>query len=304
MKLVDFLRPLMRSSPRQSIRLLGMLGAGYSADGAWADVQPRYRSYFDYQLQALVTADLSEWGGRSCFYWGRFYDVAHQALLRRFLRNGDTYIDIGANLGFQTLFARNLVGPQGTIISFEPNPTTYALLTSHIGINRVWNCRTFNMALGDQPGEAALNLTENHSGTATLRQDVSAIRSVTVPVMRGDDVLGPMTLAGRVVLKIDVEGFELKVLRGLRQTLERVSMASVEITPEWISQQGGTAEDLYRLMRDLGFLPYIAQPEWRFGLFESDLRIIPATGIIPEQHDGCFVRENLAHEMGLATPRG
>ena len=201
MKLCDFLRPLMCASPRQSIRLMGYLGAGWGNDPDWKTVQPRYRSYFDEQLKCIVSADLAEWGGRSCYYWGRFFDVTHQAVLRRYLSPGDTYIDIGANVGYQSLYASRLVGTGGTVLSFEPNPPTYAVLLSHVGINRIGNIRTFPMALSDTNGEAILNQVEEHSGTSTLRPQAQVpMRSVAVPMHRGDEVLRTISFTGKAFL--------------------------------------------------------------------------------------------------------
>jgi FkbM family methyltransferase len=290
MKICDMLRPLMRVCPRQSMAALGYLGAGYAHNAQWKDVWPRYRSYFDRQLQCVVTADLAEWGGRSCYYWGRFFDVTHQAVLRKFLAPGDTYIDIGANVGYQSLYASRLVGSGGLVLSFEPNPATYSILAGHVGINRIANCRTFQMALSDTDGEATLSQMEEHSGTSNLRPQSNALHSVAVPVRRGDDVLRDIPFPGKAFLKIDVEGFEQQVLIGLRETLDRIAVAAVEVTPEWIAQQGGSAEQLYRYMEKAGFRALTPKIHWRMGLFALPLQLDPITHPIQEQHDVVFVR--------------
>lgn len=290
MKLCDLLRPLMRVFPRQSMAILGYLGAGYGHDPQWKTVWPRYRSYFDRELQCIVTADLAEWGGRSCYYWGRFWDVTHQAVLRKFLGPGDTYIDIGANVGYQSLYAARLVGDSGLVLSFEPNPSAYSVLYGHVAINRVRQCRTFRMALSDTAGEAILHQLEEHSGTGTLRPQSQALRSVAVPMQRGDEVLQEIPFVGKAFVKIDVEGFELRALTGLRKTLDRVSAVSVEVTPEWFVQQGGSAEELYRYMQQAGFRALIPQVNWRLGLFGARLQLTPASAPPAEQHDVLFVR--------------
>ena len=291
MKLCDVLRPLMRVFPRQSMAILGYLGGGYAHDPVWKTVWPRYRCYFDRQLQCLMTADLAEWGGRSCYYWARFYDVTHQTILRKLLKPGDTYIDIGANVGYQSLYAALLVGPEGLVLSFEPNPSTYALLTSHIGINRVRHCRTFQIALSDSSGEAVLNQLEEHSGTSTMRPQATVLRSVRVPMERGDDVLKDVPFHGRAVMKIDVEGLELRVLQGLRETMGRLAAVSVEVTDEWLVQQGGSALELYDFMRRAGFRPLLPNLRWKLGLFNPRLDLRLPVGPLPGQHDVLFVRE-------------
>ncbi|HEY7837268.1 MAG TPA: FkbM family methyltransferase [Terriglobales bacterium] len=283
--------PLLRLSPRQSLKVLHGLGADWSRDRQWQTVQPRYRSYFDRQLRCVMTADLADWAGRSCYYWGRFFDLTHQAVLRQFLAPGDTYIDIGANIGYQSLYASRLVGPDGLVLSFEPNPATYAVLAGHVAINRIQNCRTFPLALDEQAGEATLAHADRHSGSASLRPlGQPAAGSATVAVRTGDQVLKDIVFPGRAFLKIDVEGFEQRVLLGLRDTLARVSAVAVEITPKWLNQLGGNAEDLHAYMRQAGFRPLVPSLRWRLGLWGAHLELAPRTQPDPEQHDLVFAR--------------
>lgn len=290
-KLCDLLRPAMRVCPRQSITALGYLGAGWGNDPEWKSVWPRYRSYFDRQLQCIVTADLADWSGRSCYYWGRFFDVTHQAVLRKFLAPGDTYIDIGANVGYQSLYAARLVGPTGSVLSFEPNPESYSVLAGHVAINRIAHCQTFQLALSDRGGEATLTQIDGHTGTANLRPEHRpALRSLTVPVRTGDEVLRSIAFRGKAFVKIDVEGFEQRVLAGLRDTLPSVTAVAVEITPSWLRQVGGSAEQLYAYMSQAGFRSFIPKLRWRMGLFGAQLELSESRGTIPEQHDAIFVR--------------
>jgi FkbM family methyltransferase len=291
MKTCDIVRPLLRVCPRPSMAVLGYLGAGFGADPQWRDVQPRYRSYFDRQLQCIMTSDLVEWGGRACYYWGRFFDVAHQAVLREHLVSGDTYIDIGANIGYQSLYASRLVGPNGQVLSFEPNPPTYAILAGHVAINRIKNCRTFQVALSNTAGEAVLNQLEEHSGTSTLMQTGSkAFRSVSVPMRVGDDILKDIPFSGKAFLKMDVEGFELQALIGLRETLNRVAMVWVEVTPEWLLRQGGSAQELFRYMEQAGFRPFLPTLHWAMGLWGARMELAPLAQPLDQQHDVLFVR--------------
>jgi FkbM family methyltransferase len=273
------------------MKILGAIGAGYRHDPAWKAVRPRYRSYFDRRINSIVSADVAEWGGRYCYYWGRHFDIPHQAVLRKFLSPGDSYIDIGANVGYHSLYASALVGDTGQVLSFEPNPATFSVLASHIGINRIRNCMLFNMAISSAPGEAFLNQLEEHSGTSTLRAVPSAIRSMVVKIERGDDVLRKIQLSGKAVLKIDVEGFEYHVLQGLGETLQRISIVAVEVTPSWILEQGGSAEQLYDYMRRAGFQSFIPTLRWRMNMFAPTLELSPVDHPLAEQHDVLFIRQ-------------
>lgn len=291
MMLCDLLRPLLVRSPRSSMKLLGWLGAGFGADARFRNVRPRYRAYRDRRLEAFVTADLASYSGRYFYYWGRFYDTTHQAILRRFLHPGDTYIDIGANLGFHSMLASRLVGGKGMVLSFEPHPQTFKVLAAHMWMNRLFHWEGTNVALGDAPGRSELSqLDETHTGTATLRGVSQAARTFPIEIVPGDTLLAGRDFAGDVFVKIDVEGFEYRVLRGLRQTLKRVSTVSVEVTPEWLAEQGASAEGLYGEMADLGFVPYVARLRWKLKLFSPSLYLMRAVKPLPAQHDVLFVR--------------
>jgi FkbM family methyltransferase len=242
-----------------------------------------------------MSCDLSEWGGRACYYWGRYYDATHQAVLRRFLHAGDTYIDVGANLGFHSVFACRLVGPAGAVFSFEPHPESWRVLNAHLAINRIRHCRTFNVALGDCDIEATLWQGEQHPGTATLRSgNGDSAHGFSVPVRRGDSILRETAFGGQVVVKIDVEGFEHHVVRGLWETLQRVDVACMEVTPEWLAKQGTSAAALYRGMFDLGFHSYLPELHWNMGLFSPSLSVAPITVPPPQQHDVLFSRRSCA----------
>jgi FkbM family methyltransferase len=194
-------------------------------------------------------------------------------------------------VGYHSLFASRLAGERGQVLSFEPNPDTYPVLSAHVAINRIRNCRTFQMALGDAVGEAVLSQPGAHSGTSTLRPISGAsLKSVTIPVQKGDTSLGSIPFIGKVFIKIDVEGFEQRVLLGLKETLNKAAIVAVEVTPEWIEQVGGSAEELYSYMREAGFRAFIPEVRWRMLLFGTRLELREAEGIIGEQHDVLFIR--------------
>lgn len=300
-KAIDILRPILLVFPRPSMRILGYLGAGFAQDAQWKSVKPRYVSYFDRHLQCIMTADRTEWGGRKSYYWGRYYDLTLQSIFRKFVTPGATFIDIGANLGYHSLYAARLVGAEGMVLSFEPNPSTYSILTGHIAINRIRNCKAYEIALSDVSEEQELVQQDDHSGTATLRPLKQAAHTAKVLVRTGDETLHGIPFSGRVLMKIDVEGYELRVLRGLKETLRRVDVVTVEITPEWISNLGGYVTDLYGFMREMGFYAFIPELRWTAKLFFPELMLIPGENTTSKQHDSVFIRAPILEEMNIKT---
>jgi len=147
---------------------------------------------------------------------GNIYAGLHEfndmAFVAHFLRAGDVFADIGANVGSYTLLASGVCRAQ--TVAFEPDPGTFAALLRNIAINDLNALVTArNEALGPKPGVAALTL-----GLDTLNRivEASAAPTQTVSMETLDRALGTQS---PVLLKLDVEGFELSVLRGAERTL-------------------------------------------------------------------------------------
>ena len=167
----------------------------------------------------LMELELSDWAERYTFFLGRYYEMGVQRVLDAILMPGDRFVDIGANIGMITLHARSLIGSTGRIDCFEPNPECVERLRRHLQINNIENVTIHTCALSDKVGNSNLNLSSEHSGTATLTEVDEVKRTLPVTVCVGDDLLmeGPRIN----VMKVDVEGYEMKVLKGLARTLEK-----------------------------------------------------------------------------------
>ena len=276
---------------------LRYFGAGWNADEAFLTAQNRYRCYYDRSIGAWMSADLAEYGGRRAYYWARHYDWPHQKVIGQYLKPGDTYIDVGANLGYHTLHASAIVGETGSVIAFEPHPDTYRLLSAHIAINRRRNVRAYNVALSDHVATSVMSCSA-HSGTATIRANTAELqteplRTTDVQLDVGDAVLSREELRGTVFVKIDVEGHEHHVIRGMAGTLRRAQYAAVEITPQWLQDMGTSAEALFSDMYRLGFRSFgIRHGYRRLGLWSPYIELSPVDGPIPGrfQYDVLFMR--------------
>ena len=148
----------------------------------------------------------------------RTYEPAKHALISRHLRPGMTFIDVGANKGDFTLLAARLTGPSGRVISIEPAPENHSVLQRSIELNDYANITVLQVALSDRDGTADLQIGST-SGSHTLSPEFNGSRAVSVPTRTLDAVVADNRLASVDMLKIDVQGFELAVLRGAAQTL-------------------------------------------------------------------------------------
>ncbi len=199
--------------------------------------------------------DRFDWAQCSTWFLGRYYELGVQRTLDQLLREGDTMVDIGANIGMIALHARSLVGDSGRVICFEPNPGCAGAVERHMKMNGIRNVEVRRCALAAAPDTLTLNFTSEHSGTATLAPvSGTVVKSIRVPVRVGDDELEHVTPK---VIKIDVEGFELQVLQGLRKTLARHKPFLItELVDDHLARAGTSTDEIYEYLQDFGYTPY------------------------------------------------
>src|SRR5882762_8210273 len=87
-------------------------------------------------------------------YYSRLYEYSYIACLETFIKPGDLFVDVGANIGFYTIWAALRVGPEGRVFSFEPNPLATAFLERNIELNELRNVNLYHVALGGSDGMA------------------------------------------------------------------------------------------------------------------------------------------------------
>jgi FkbM family methyltransferase len=146
------------------------------------------------------------------------YEPAKHTLIRRHLRPGMTFIDVGANKGDFTLLAARLAGNSGKVISIEPEPENHSILQRSIELNNYTNIKVLRVALSDCDGSAMLQIGST-SGSHTLSPEFDGLRTVAVATRTLDGVVAEQQLGSINMMKIDVQGLELAVLRGASRTL-------------------------------------------------------------------------------------
>lgn len=157
------------------------------------------------------------------------YEPETSALLAELLTRGDSFVDVGANNGYFTVLASQLVGPTGTVLAVEPNPRALERLEQNLRLNGLdHQVRVVSAAAGHREGTRSLYVSGFEDGWASLVPDPSAREVVRVQVVPLD---GLLTGLRTLVLKIDAEGSEPEILRGLDQVLR--SSESVAVILEW-----------------------------------------------------------------------
>lgn len=193
-------------------------------------------------------------------YYLRGYSLEEQALIASYLQPGDTFIDVGANIGVFSLMAAEKVGPTGSVVAFEPASDTSARLWENVELNGFEDRITIlQCALADEKGELALfdsDVEANDLGKRSFFQHGKAIE--TVPVRVFDELVadGTVVLNKPVgALKIDVEGAELLVLEGMRNFLKqhKPKVVLVESLESQLSWAGTGLRDLENFFSQHGY---------------------------------------------------
>jgi FkbM family methyltransferase len=106
------------------------------------------------------------------YYYGT-WEPGLSRIAAQALRPGDTFVDVGANIGYYTLLASKIVGAQGQVIAIEASPSVFQALQQHVQVNGRTNIRLFNVAASDVPGEMEIykGPRDNVGTTSTLPGD-------------------------------------------------------------------------------------------------------------------------------------
>jgi FkbM family methyltransferase len=169
---------------------------------------------------------------------------------RRALRPGDLFLDVGANVGSYTVWAGEL---GAEVIALEPAPDTYALLLENIGLNG-YQAEAIQAAAGAMCG--TVRFTSGLDCVNRLDAKGSAqTRMVTI-----DSLLGDRTAAG---MKVDVEGFEIEVLRGCHRALSehRIRLIQLEWNRGSIAAVGTDRRPVADLLATYGYGLYRPDPD-------------------------------------------
>ena len=245
---------------------------GFTVDGHTADLIQRYLYVF-----GVWEPDISAW-------------------VREHLRPGDVAVDIGANLGYYSLLAATCVGPTGKVVAFEAVPSIADLLERNVSRNGL-AVDVRRMAVGEEDGSIEVHRSEGtnlgRSGTAG---GVGTVSEGTVRVVRAADAIDEALWSRIRFLKVDVEGDERRVLRGLEPVLRALPAGAallVEVTPDELADRGESAEELMATMTGLGFTAWSIANSYRPEHYARHRRSSPQPlGETPRQQtDVLFVKE-------------
>lgn len=176
---------------------------------------------------------------RDAVQWRVYYTGMHEptieAYIYRKLNVGDVYVDVGSNLGYFVLAAAARVGPSGHVFSFEASPAIHAMQRRNLSLNAATNVSLFNKAIAQKPGVVTIfNAGADKLGNSSLiasRGGAPEAQVEAIPLT--PDLFGDAVKAIRLI-KIDVEGAEAMVVRGMVDLLDHLHPDCdilIEVTP-------------------------------------------------------------------------
>ncbi len=189
-------------------------------------------------------------------------------VIREELHEGETVVDVGANIGLFTCLMAKAVGPGGKVFAFEPEPANLELLEKNLQDNSIGNVVVIQKALSDKAGKLTLAARGAHT---SFGLSDGAQEKTKVELTRLDDLA---KLAGRKVslVKMDITGYEAKALRGMKQTILRnknIRLLSA-FCPAYLKRVGDAPLDYLKNISGLGLKIFEINADRRLRIMRED----------------------------------
>lgn len=183
--------------------------------------------------------------------------------IRLSLKPGNVAIDIGGNIGLQSLRMSQCVGPQGVVIAFEPLAYLRNKFNRNMALNKVSNVKLMPYALSDQESSAEFKINPNtwNQGAFSIAGKDEGTEVQKVDIKVGDDLSEIQALDRLDLVKIDVEGFEFQVMKGLQSTLEKFRPRIIfEYDMKYWPANGQSITECFDFLRKLDYEVYQVNP--------------------------------------------
>jgi len=204
-------------------------------------------------FKILIDPVLDKGLERDLFVYGT-YEEGTLRIMNQILGAGDTFVDIGANIGLMSLHAAKILNGSGNVLSFEPLSSTYDIFRQNIALNDFTNIEAVNIAIGSTNGTTDIH--DNRSinrGSSSLIKSNHTESSHSVAIQSFDEYIERQRPNRNIsCIKIDVEGWELEVLKGAANTLSGpgAPVCIIECST-LVPTFGGDAQDSFTFLRNV-----------------------------------------------------
>jgi FkbM family methyltransferase len=182
------------------------------------------------------------------------YEPFETDLLKKLIKPGSVVLDIGANIGYYTLLFAKLVGPEGRVYAFEPDPTNMELLKKNIAVNGYQNVIMEQKALSDHSGTIQLFLNDGNKSDHRIFDSGDGRQAINIETISLDEYFSSLDV-NIDLIKIDIQGAEIIAFQGMRQTLAANTELQLisEFFPLAIHKFGRQPEEHLDILEEVGF---------------------------------------------------
>ena len=187
--------------------------------------------------------------GKDIYYLG-FYEVGTIHVINNVLRQGDTFMDVGSSVGLLSFIASNIVRETGQVFSFEPEESSFKHLVDNISINKSKNIKPFNVGLGNE--NQVIRIYKNRGCPSMVKEEETKLVE-NVKIVKLDELIESENIKKVKLIKIDVEGFELEVLKGSVDLLEYFDYIYVECSFIELYEKQALADEVITFLNNYSF---------------------------------------------------
>ena len=202
-------------------------------------------------------------------YNGYVFESGTIYFIKDYLRSGQTVLDVGANVGYFALLFSQIVGKTGQVIAFEPGDFSFNLLKQNKDLNQYHWLKIYQAALGEKDkivdfnsGEPGMDVYNSLGDICHPSADTSKFKKIQIQQFKGDNWFEQHNINSIDLMKIDVEGGEYGVIKGMLKMFEnqKISVLLIEITYEMSETFGYRPSDIILLLKDFGYQWFYLQP--------------------------------------------
>ena len=239
------------------------------------------RKVKDYSLSNLQT-DYAEVFGNKLFlskkglalsisHYGT-YEELESKIMEEKIEMGNIVVDVGANIGLHTLNMARIVGNTGQVFAFEPDPSNFEILKKNVKINNYKNIILEQKAVGDKHGRTTLYQSDHPGKHRIFPQTEQAKSQVQVELTNLDNYFDSDMIDKINFIKIDVEGLEFSVLKGMKNILKNSKKIKIlfEFMPENTMEVGFTPIELLNYLTSNNFKLYCMDDKTKKLLYVSN----------------------------------
>lgn len=192
------------------------------------------------------------------------YEPFETEIIKKEIKKGDHVLDIGANIGYYTLIFAKLVGENGKVFAFEPDPNNFSLLKKNIEINGYRNVILVQKGVSNKTGKARLYLSHNVPSDHRIYDSHDGRKSIDIETIRLDDYFNNKERID--FIKLDIQGAEWAAIQGMSSLLQKTKRLKImtEFWPIGLQRFGVEPEEYLKLLIKHGFkLYHINEKIWK-----------------------------------------